>query len=125
MPSRFESTFQERVIPAAGRAFGVTVRFAQAGKLSDEFTARRGERTSRVIGGQFGIATGIEATLRSYILPAASLVINGKQVEPQKGNRIIEGDDVFEIHPPDDGTRAFELLPCGYEWLVNTKLVDR
>lgn len=123
MASRFEGTFRDRVIPAAKRAFGVTVRFSQDGRTSDEFTARRSARTSRVIGANFGGATGVEVTLRDYILPAASLVIGGQQVEPRQGSRVVEGDDVFEINPPDDGTSAIELQPGGYEWVVHTKLV--
>lgn len=123
MVSRFEGTFRDRVIPAAERAFGVTVRFSQDGRTSDEFTARRNELANRVIGADFGIGTGIEVRMRSYILPAASLVIGGNVVSPVKGNRIIEGDEVFEIHPPDDGSRAVELQSGGYEWIVHTKQV--
>lgn len=123
MVSRFEGTFRDRVIPAAERAFGVTVRFFQAGQTSDEFTARRNELANRIIGADYGIGTGIEVRMRSYILPAASLVIGGNVVSPVKGNRIIEGDEVFEIHPPDDGSRAVELQSGGYEWIVHTKQV--
>jgi hypothetical protein len=122
MVSRFESTFRDRVIPAAQRAFGVTVQFVQEGQSSDEFTARRTERVGRVLG--FGaVGTGIAVVMRDYTLPVSSVVINGSQVDPVEGNKITEGDDTFEICPPDDGTSAVVLQAGGVEWLVHTKQV--
>lgn len=122
MPSRFESTFQDRVIPAAERAFGVTVRFHQGVNVSEEFTARRHDRVFRAIGAEYGIE--IKITMRDFILPVASVVIDGSEVKPRTGNRIIEGDEIFEIQPPDENTPSVELRTGGYEWLVHTKRVE-
>lgn len=122
MPSRFESTFQDRVIPAAERAFGVTVRLSQGIHVTDEFTARRNDREYKAIDSGSGIE--IRITMRVFILPAASVVIDGYQVEPETGNRIYEGDEIFEIQPPNENTPSVQLLSGGYEWAVNTKRIE-
>ena len=38
MPSLFESTFKTRVVPAAERAFGVSIRYQRGVNLSSAFT---------------------------------------------------------------------------------------
>lgn len=122
MPSRFESTFQGRVIPAAERAFGVTVTFARGVLTSEEFTARRNDRMHNAIGAEYGLE--IRITMRDYILPAASVVVDGDEIEPRTGDRITEGDEIFEIQPPDANTPSVELQAGGYEWIVHTKRVE-
>lgn len=122
MPSRFESTFQDRVIPASERAFGVTVTFTRGVNVSGGFTARRNDRIHKAIGAEYGIE--IRITMRDYILPAASVVVDGDTVDPRTGDRITEGDEIFEIQPPDDNTPSVELQAGGYEWIVHTKRVE-
>lgn len=122
MPSRFESTFQDRVIPAAERAFGVTVQFMRGVNVSDEFTARRNDRIHKAIGAEYGIE--VKITMRAFILPVASVVIDGDQLEPRSGDRVKEGDEIFEIQPPDSNTPAVELQAGGYEWIVHTKRIE-
>lgn len=122
MASRFESTFQDRVIPAAERAFGVTVTFTRGVSVSDEFTARRNDRLHGAIGAEYGIE--IRITMRDFLLPVASVVISGGAVEPRTGDRITEGTEAFEIQPPDNNTPSVELQAGGYEWLVHTKRVE-
>ena len=68
-----------------------------------------------------GIETKI--TLRIFRLPVASCVIDGNVVEPGRGWRITEGEEVFEIQPPDNNTAAVELLTGGYYWRAHTKQV--
>lgn len=121
MVSRFESTFRDRVIPAAERAFGVTVTFSSGASVSDEFTARRSDRTYQAIG-ELGIEVLI--AMRDFVLPVASVVINGAVVEPRTGHRITEGEEVFEILPPNENTPSVELQAGSYEWLVHTKRVE-
>jgi hypothetical protein len=122
MPSRFEERFQTLAVPNFNRHFGVTVRFIQGINVSEEFTARRNDRVHKAIGAEYGIE--IKITMRDFILPVASLVIDGSQVEPRTGNRISEGDEVFEIQPPDEKTPSVELQAGGYEWVVHTKRVE-
>jgi hypothetical protein len=45
-------------------------------------------------------------------------------LEPRTGDRIIEGDEVFEIQPIDANKPSVELQSGGYEWLVHTKKVE-
>jgi hypothetical protein len=122
MPSQFESLFQSVAVPNFNREFGVTVRFVQGVNVSEEFTARRNDRTHHAIGAEYGIEVRI--TMRDFILPVADVVIDGHQVEPRTGNRIVEGDETFEIQPPDENTPSVELQSGGYEWLVHTKRVE-
>lgn len=122
MPSRFESTFQDRVIPAAERAFGVTVTFTRGVNVSAAFTARRNDRLHVAIGAEYGIE--IRITMRDFILQVASVVVDGETVEPRTGDRITEGTELFEIQPPDNNTPAVELRAGGYEWIVHTKRVE-
>lgn len=122
MPSRFENRFQALAVPAFEREFGVLVRFTRGINVSDEFTARRNDRTHKALGAEYGIE--IRIMMRDFILPLASVVIDGDVIEPRTGDRITEGDEVFEIQPPDDKTPSVELQAGGFEWLVHTKRVE-
>jgi hypothetical protein len=122
MPSRFEDTYRDRVIPAANRAFGVTVCFCRGVYVSEEFTARRSDRIYSAIGAEYGIE--IKITMRDFVLPKASVAIDGDEIEPRTGDRIIEGDEVFEIQPPDESTPSVELQAGLYEYIVHTKKVS-
>ena len=121
MPSRFENTYRERVVPAANRAFGTTVCFCRGVYVSEEFTARRSDREYQSLGAEYGIA--ITITMRDFVLPKASVAIDGDEVIPRTGDRIIEGDEVFEIQPPDDNTPSVELQAGLFEYIVHTKKV--
>jgi hypothetical protein len=121
MASRFETTYRDRVVPAAQRAFGTLVCFCRGVYVSDEFTARRSDRIHSAIGAEFGIE--VKVTMRDFVLPVASVLIDGDQIEPRTGDRIIEGDEVFEIQPPDDNTPSVELHAGLFEWLVHTKKI--
>lgn len=122
MPSLFEQRFQTRAVPTFNSQFGVTVRLHQGVNVSEEFTARRNDRIHKAFGAEYGIE--IKVTMRDFILPVASVVIDGMEVEPRTGNRITEGDEIFEIQPPDENTRSVESLSGGYEWGVYTKRVE-
>ncbi len=122
MPSRFESTFKDRVIPAAERAFGVTVQLSRGVYVTSEFTARRQDLNHLAIGAEYGIE--IKITMRDFILPVASLLIDGDAIEPRTGDRILEGSEVFEIQPPDENRPSVELQAGGFEYLVHTKRIE-
>lgn len=122
MPSRFESTFNARVVPASERAFGVSVTFSRGHLLSDSFTARRSDIKHVAMGQELGLEVRI--SMRDFLFAVASVVIDGDTIEPQKGDKITEGDETFQIQPPDDDTPAVELQPGGLEWLVHTKRIE-
>lgn len=122
MPSRFEERFRTRAVPILAREFGVTVQFCRGVYISEEFTARRSDREYQSLGAEYGIA--ITITMRDFVLPKASVAIDGDEVVPRTGDRIIEGDEVFEIQPPDDNTTSVELQAGLFEYIVHTKKVS-
>lgn len=122
MPSQFESMFQRTAVPIFERLFGVTVRFCRGVYVSDEFTVRRNDREYTAIGAEYGIE--IKITMRDFVLPVATLLIDGDAIEPRTGDRIIEGEEVFEIQPYDTNKPSVELQAGGYEYLVHTKKIE-
>lgn len=121
MGSRFDSAFRSFAIPALNRFFGASVRFVRGKLASDEFTARRGDREYTAIGQEYGIEVTI--LMRDFMLPIASVLIDGDAVEPRTGDRIIESGETFEITPPDENRPSVELPPGSSDWLVHTKKI--
>jgi hypothetical protein len=121
MVSRFEQRFRQRAVPMMEREFGATVCFCRGPYVSEEFTARRSDRVYTAMGAEYGIEIAI--TMRDFVLPVASVAIDGDEVEPRTGDRIIEGDEVFEIQPPNDTTPSVELQAGLFEYIVHTKKV--
>jgi hypothetical protein len=121
MVSRFEQKFLARAVPMLQREFSVDVCFCRGPYVSEEFTARRSDRVYTVMGAEYGIEIAI--TMRDFVLPVASVAIDGDEVEPRTGDRIIEGDEVFEIQPPNDTTPSVELQAGLFEYIVHTKKV--
>ena len=103
------------------RTFGVSVTFIRGIYSSAEFTVRRNDIEHKTIDGN-GIPVSI--TMRDFVLPVASVVIDGDTVEPRTGDRILEGSEVFEIQPPDENKLSVELQAGGYEWICHTKRVE-
>ena len=122
MPSLFEQRFQTRAVPRFQQAFGVQIRFQRGINLSAEFTARRADREYIAIGAEYGIE--IKITMRDFMFPVASVVVDGDTLEPRTGDRITEGTEVFEVQPIDQNKPSVELQAGGYEWLVHTKKVE-
>lgn len=122
MPSQFETMRQLASTPVLDEHFGVSVVLSRGGDSTAEFTARRNDKTHHAIGQEVGIEVRI--TMRDFILPAASLVIDDVTIEPRTGDRITEGSEVFEIQPPDNSKPSVELQTGGYEYLVHTKRVS-
>jgi len=121
MPSLYEQRFQARAVPMLNRTFGVLVTFIRGIYSSAEFTVRRNDIEHKTIDGN-GIPVSI--TMRDFVLPVASVVIDGDTVEPRTGDRILEGTEVFEIQPPDENKLSVELQAGGYEWICHTKRVE-
>lgn len=121
MPSDFEVAFNTLAAPIMQDYFGVTVCLARGSFVTAEFVARRSDREHKALGQEYGLE--IEVTMRDFILPASALVIQGDTTEPQTGDRIVEGEEIFEVMPPDDVKPSVELQTGGYEWLVHTKRV--
>ncbi len=121
MPSLYEQRFQARAVPMLNRTFGVSVTFIRGIYSSAEITARRNDIEHKTIDGN-GIPISI--TMRDFVLPVTSVVIDGDTVEPRTGDRILEGTEVFEIQPPDENKLSVELQAGGYEWICHTKRVE-
>jgi hypothetical protein len=122
MPSQFETMRQIASTPVLENHFGVSVVFARGADVTEAFTARRNDKIHHAIGQEFGLEVRI--TMRDFILPVASLVIDSVTIEPRTGDRITEGSEVFEIQPPDDQKPSVELQTGGYEYLVHTKRIQ-
>lgn len=121
MGSRFDAAFRSFAIPALSRFFGSTVRFIRGKLASDEFQARRGDREYTSIGHEYGIEVTI--LMRDFMLPIASVIIDGDRIEPRTGDRIIDNGETFEITPPDENRPSVELPPGSSDWLVHTKKI--
>jgi hypothetical protein len=121
MVSRFEQKFRQHAVPMLQRWFGATVCFCRGPYVSEEFTARRSDRVYTSIGAEFGIE--VKITMRDFVLPVALVAIDGDEVEPRTGDRIIEGEEVFEIQPPDQNTPSVELQAGLFEYIVHTKKI--
>ena len=102
--------------------FGVVVTLARGGNVTAPFTARRTDKIHHAIGQEFGLEVRI--TMRDFILPVTSLVIDSVTIEPRTGDRITEGSEIFEIQPPDNQKPSVELQTGGYEYLVHTKRIQ-
>ena len=121
MPSLYEQRFQARAVPMLNRTFGVSVTFIRGIYSSAAISARRNDIEHKTIDGN-GIPISI--TMRDFVLPVTSVVIDGDTVEPRTGDRILEGTEVFEIQPPDENKLSVELQAGGYEWICHTKRVE-
>lgn len=117
MPSRFQTTFEERCQPANDRAFGVSVRLKRDAIQSAEFTAIWEAEEYKSLEEETGLA--IVVRRRVYRFLKTSAVLAGDTVTPKHGDYIVDGDDELLICP-FEGRPAVEELPGGYRWLVRT-----
>ena len=120
MPSSFETQF-ERGRTALNRAFGVSITFKRGVQTSSSFTARRTDYEYEVFGQDLGFP--VKVTSRLFKFAVSDVVLGGTTIEPQEGDLITEGTEVFEVLPAD-GLPAVEAVSGGYEWLVRTKQVE-
>lgn len=66
----------------------------------------------------------VRFVMRSFVMPIASVIIDGEQTKPRTGDRIIEDDFVFEVQPMADGKAAVEPTNSGHDWIVHAKLIS-
>jgi hypothetical protein len=123
MPSLFERRFNSQSLPMLNRTFGVSVTLSRGALTTAAFTARRNEQEYKALGHEIGIEVSI--VMRDFYLPVSSLVLDGVAIEPRTGDWITEGDETYEISPPDNTKPSIGLLPGGYEYLVHTKRIEK
>ena len=73
-----------------------------------------------MVGQDYGFPTKI--TMRDYRFAKSAVNFGNGVVDPQEGDRITEGSDVYEVMPLD-GVPAVELQAGDFEWIVHTKQV--
>lgn len=120
MPSAFDAYFEQNAMPVVESQFGVDVTLQVGSKSSSTFTAIGREREYESIELETGLP--IKITYRDWLLPLSALVVNGSTVVPKRGDRIIEGEDAYEI-VPIQGRPAVELQQGGYRYLVHSQRV--
>ena len=121
MGSRFCDRFETVAMPMLETEFSVTVTFAVGTRSTDEFIAIGSNREYDSIELQTGLP--IKLVMREWLMPVSSLVIDGSSVVPRSGNRVIVGDEEFEV-VPIAGKPAAELQEGGYRYLVHTQRVS-
>jgi hypothetical protein len=123
MPSRFDDRFQAQGVPVHAREHGFDVTLRRANLLSPTIRARRvGGRSYEAMGQPIGIVVKTER--QALMLPIASVMLNGQTVEPQTGDEILIGDEVWKLHAPDDTTPPTEAATNGYDWLVHVQRIE-
>lgn len=120
--SEFDTAFQDFCVPTFQDQFGVLVCLARGPRSTAEFSARRSDRMHSTMGAEYGLE--VKVAMRDFILPVASIVIDGETIEPRVGDRIVEGEEVFEVLAPDASRPAVELLSGDFEYLVHTKRIE-
>ncbi len=120
----FQETFNDRVIPAGNRAFGVQVTLTQGAGTSDPFTAQWESIENQVVNDEGFLSKVVS---RVFMFDRSDAVIGGVEVEPRRGDRLdvteANGTAVrFELLPEGD-MPAVELMAGGFRWLVRAKQV--
>lgn len=69
------------------------------GEFPITLKATKGETEFEVITSS-GLATHYRST--DWIIKASDLVVGGEEVEPQRGDIIEDGDDIYEVMPTND-----------------------
>ena len=120
MGSLFGERFETIAMPMIETQFSVSVTFAVGTKSSDSFLAVGNDREYDSVELQTGLP--IKLVMRDWLLPVSSLVVSGVTVTPRAGNRVIVGDEEFEVVPVA-GKPAAELQEGGYRYLVHSQRV--
>jgi hypothetical protein len=120
--SRFDTTFNTRVMPANERAFGVAVCLSRGALVSEEITARRQEYQTVSMGQEVGIDMRIN--VRDYLLPVASVVLDGDETQPRAGDILHIGTERWEAFCPNNETPAAEPFNSGADWLTHVRLLE-
>lgn len=114
MPSRFQANFQERVRPAAERAFGIEITYARRG---DMVTLNAFQDSSLF---ESSNAFGITQTkTKDFLIEVSKLILAGVLTSPMKGDTITVGSKKYAVTSqpggrPDSYDDDSELV-----WRVN------
>lgn len=119
----FQETFNERVIPAANRAFGVEVTLKHGNATTDPFTATWSNAVYEVVDSDNAL---MQFTGRDWTFVIEDATADSEVFEPRAGDRIVcteNGTDTAWDILPVGGLPAVELMPGGFRWKVRTKRV--
>lgn len=119
----FQSTFNDRVIPAGDRAFGIEITLAHGVDVTEAFTAQWDRRTYQ-IADEEGFITSHE--VRDFTFAVADVTNGSDLITPRAGDRIALTENgravEYEILPLAT-MPAVELMDGGYRWKAHTKRV--
>ena len=116
--SAFDNDFAEAE-DLLDEVFGGSVTLQRGATTTAAFTASWDLQEYELVD-QRGVVTVFQS--RDYLLPKASVVINGSTITPRAGDRILDSDGVFELLPVGDRP-AIEAVAGGTRWLCHTKKV--
>lgn len=118
--SRFDERFETYAVPQQQREHGYDVTLRRGNLTSATFIARKFyERRHEDLGGEIGVSVRDE--FQAWLLPIASCVLANETVIPQLGDCVMDGDETWKVHPPDNSTPAVEKVG-EYDWRVHTRL---
>jgi hypothetical protein len=120
MPSRFSAQFETVAMPMLETQFGVEVTYWAGYRSTETLTALVTDKEYESIELESGLPVKLVA--RDWLIPAASIVIDGEVVTPKAGHRIIEGDEEYEV-VPIAGRPAVELQHGNYRYLLHSQRV--
>ena len=123
MPSRFDDRFQAQGVPVHAREHGFDVTLRRGNLLSPTIRARRaGGRSYEAVGQDIGIVVKTER--QTLMMPVASVTLGGAATEPQTGDEVLIGTEVWKLHAPDDSTPPTELATNSYDWMVHVQRIE-
>ena len=120
MPSRFAAKFETVAMPMMETQFGVEVTYWVGYRSSETFTAIGSDREYESIELESGLPVKIVS--RDWLIPAASIVIDGEVVTPKAGHRIHEEGEEYEV-VPIAGRPAVELQHGNYRYLLHSQRI--
>ena len=119
----FQETFNERVMPGANRAFGITVTLHRGGRVTEPFDALSENKIYQALGNE-GFYTAVQG--RDWMFPKLSACFGDELFEPRAGDQLVITENgreaTYEVLPV--GTLpAVEEMDGGYRWRCHTKRV--
>lgn len=116
MPSLADQYLDDTAAPEALRLWGVAVTLRR-GTQSTTTTAECGRPVAATIDTD-GLPLDYEA--REWTIAKAAYVFGGVAREPQRNDRIVDGDGTWQVLP-DEGKPA--VTSSGDDWIIRTKKV--
>lgn len=116
--SEFQTLNKRLGIPHMERRRGVSVTLRRSGVSTDSFDARRQDLRFTTAGS--GIVDA-RVRWREYLLPIASVVLDGTTTRPHPGDLVYEGTGKWKVAAPNDDTPAVEEHENGNDWRVHVR----